>query len=397
MKLKGSYGLTGNNNLGNNNTLNYPSITLLSPTNYVFGGTTTLGQSITTLGNPNLTWETSKQTDVGIEMNFLKNRITFSYDYYNKRTENMLSILPIPYASGYANIAYNVGTFRIWGHEFQLSTKNMVGAFTWSTDLNISFNDNKVISLVNNTPIGGTNKYYDYNRTAVGHHIGEFYGFIFDGVYMNQAEFDKYPHEASSTVGSARMRDVSGVNGVPDGKIDINDRTFIGNPNPKFIYGIGNNFAYKNFDLNIIAAGQVGNKIMNVNLQNIQNLDGAFNLEKDMANRWRSEQNPGNGKVPRTTSATTELYRLVNTNWVFSGDYLTIKNIALGYTFKQATLRYIKSIRLYGSVQNAFIFTKYPGQNPEVNDNKDNQTVAGLDNGSFPNPRTVMVGANINF
>jgi TonB-linked SusC/RagA family outer membrane protein len=392
LKLKGSYGLTGNNNLGNANTQNYPAITLLSPANYVFNGTTTTGQAISSLGNPNLTWETSKQTDVGLEMNFLKNRISFTYDYYNKRTEDMLSVVQLPFASGYTSMSYNVGVFRIWGHEFQVSSKNMVGEFTWSTDFNISFNDNKVISLVNNTPIGGTNKYYDYNRTAVGHHIGEFYGYVFEGIYMNASDFAKYPHETSSEIGSVRMKDVNG-----DDTITISDRTFIGNPNPKYIFGISNNFTYKNFDLNIIAAGQVGNKLMNVNLQNIQNLDGAFNLEKDMANRWRSEANPGNGKVPRTKSTSTELYRMVNTNWVFSGDYLTIKNIALGYTIRQKALRFIKSVRVYGSVQNAFVFTKYPGQNPEVNDNKDNQTVAGLDNGSFPNPRTFMVGANINF
>jgi hypothetical protein len=209
---------------------------------------------------------------------------------------------------------------------------------------------------------------------------------------MNAADFAKYPKEATSAIGSARMRDVSG-----DGLISISDRTFIGNPNPKCIFGITNNFSYHNVDLNIIASGQTGNKIMNTNFQNLQNLDGIFNVTKDMQNRWRSESNPGNGKVPRTLTNTTELYRTTNTNWVFSGDYLTIRNIALGYTFSQKSLRYIKSIRVYGSIQNAFIFTKYPGQNPEVNDTRDDQKTAGQDVGSYPIVRTVMIGANINF
>jgi TonB-linked SusC/RagA family outer membrane protein len=387
LKVKGSYGLTGNNNIGN-----YTQVSQLTPTNYVFNGATTLGESITVLGNKNLTWETSKQTDVGLEANFLNNRITFAYDYYNKLTDGMLSTLQVPYASGYSSITYNVGTFRIWGHEFQVSSRNMTGKFTWTTDFNISFNNNKVIKLVNGTPIGGVNRYSDYNRTAVGHHIGELYGYVFQGVYMNQADFDKYPHEATSAVGTARMKDVNG-----DGKVDISDETFIGNPNPKYIYGITNSFTYKNFDFAIIAGGQVGNKIMNINLQNLQNLDGIFNIDKDMQNRWRSVSNPGNGKVPRTLSNTTELYRLSNTNWVFSGDYLSIRNISVGYTLPQRMLRYMKSVRVYASVQNAFMFTKYPGQNPEVNDNKDAQTVAGLDNGSYPIPRTFMAGANINF
>jgi len=387
LKVKSSYGLTGNNNIGN-----YTQVSQLTPTNYIFNGTNTIGESITILGNKSLTWETSKQTDIGLEANFLHNRITFSYDYYNKRTEGMLSNLQIPFASGYSSLTYNIGTFRIWGHEFEVSSKNLVGEFSWSTDFNIAFNDNKVLALVNNTPIGGTGKYNDYNRTAVGHRVGELYGYIFDGLYMNQSDFNKYPREATSAIGTARMRDVNG-----DDTINISDRTFIGRTNPRFIYGLTNNFAYKNFDLNIVVAGQVGNKIMNTNLQNLQNLDGIFNIDKDMQYRWRSESNPGNGKVPRTLSNTTELYRTTNTNWVFSGDYLSVKNISLGYTFSQQMLRYIKGIRVYGSVQNAFMFTRYPSQNPEVNDTKDNQTQAGLDNGSYPVPRTVLFGANINF
>lgn len=387
LKVKGSYGLTGNNNIGN-----YTQVTLLSPNNYFFAGSTTLGQSVTSLGNQDLTWETSKQSDVGLEMNLWNNRITFSYDYYNKLTDGMLSNLQIPYASGYGSIAYNLGSLRMWGHEFQVSSRNMVGNFNWTTDFNISFNKNKVISLVNGTPIGGTGMYNDNNQTAVGHPIGELYGMVFEGVYMTQADFDKYPHYSTSTVGSARMADLNG-----DGVVDLKDRTFLGNPQPDFIFGITNSFQYKNFDLNIIAAGQVGNKIMNTNYANLQNLDGIFNIDKDMMDRWRSLDNPGNGKVPRTLSGTTELYRLVNSNWVYRGDYLSIKNIALGYTFNKKDLRYIKSIRVYASVQNALMFTRYPGQNPEVNDTKDSMTTAGNDDGSYPIPRVVMVGANINF
>jgi len=234
--------------------------------------------------------------------------------------------------------------------------------------------------------------YSDYNRTQVGHRIGDLYGFVFDGVYMNASDFAKYPKYATSVVGSARMRDVNG-----DDTITIKDRTFLGRTNPKFIYGMTNNFSFRGFDLGVVVAGQVGNKIMNTNLQNLHNLDGVFNVEKSMQYRWRSEENPGNGRVPSTRSGSTELYRLVNSTWVFSGDYLAIKNITLGYTFGKKMLHYIKGIRVYGSLQNAFMFTKYPGQNPEVNDTKDDQTQAGLDGGSYPIPRVVLFGANVNF
>lgn len=387
LKFRGSYGLTGNFNIGN-----YTQTSLLSPTNYVESGNTTLGESITTLGNPNLTWETSKQLDIGADLSIVHGRINISYDYYRKTTHGMLSPLPIPQASGYTSIQYNEGTFRIWGHDIQVSSDNIKGPFTWSTDFNISFNDNRVISLVNGTPIGGTGMYSDYNRTAVGHRIGELYGWIFEGIYATQAEYNEYPKYSTSVVGSARFKDVNG-----DDTIDIKDRTFIGRTSPKFVYGMTNRFSYQNFDLDILIAGQVGNKLMNTNLQNLHNLDGVFNVEKSMMYRWRSPSDTGNGKVPGTRSGSTEAYRLVNSTWVFSGDYLAVKNITLGYTFDKKMLHYIKGIRVYGSVQNAFMFTKYPGQNPEVNDTKDNQTQAGLDNGSYPIPRVVMFGANVNF
>jgi TonB-dependent starch-binding outer membrane protein SusC len=387
LKFKGSYGVTGNNNIGN-----YTQTSILSASNYVLSGATQLGEAITTLGNPDLTWETSRQLDLGAEVALFNGRINLSYDYYHKRTEGMLSPLPIPAASGYESIQYNEGVLEIWGHEFQVSSNNITGRFTWTTDFNIAFNDNRVLSLVNNTPIGGVNMYSDYNRTAVGHRIGELYGYVFEGVYMNQSDFDKYPKYATSAVGSARMKDVNG-----DDTIDIKDRTYLGHTNPKFIFGMTNNFTWDHFDLGIIVAGQVGNKIMNTNLQNLHNLDGIMNITKDMQNRWRSEADPGNGRVPSTRSNTTELYRLVNSTWVFSGDYLAVKNITLGYTFEKKMLRYLKSIRVYGSVQNAFMFTKYPGQNPEVNDTKDNQTQAGLDGGSYPIPVVIMFGANVNF
>jgi TonB-linked SusC/RagA family outer membrane protein len=387
LKIKGGYGLTGNFNVGN-----YTTISNITSTPYVFGNTTTIGESITTLGNPQLTWETSKQTDIGLEANFLNNRITLSYDYYNKRTEGMLAALPLAFGSGYASLQANIGTFRMWGHEFTVSSKNMTGKLTWTTDFNISLNDNKVLYMVDHKPIGGTGTYNDYNRTAEGHRIGELYGYVFQGLYKDQADLDKSPKQAGSDIGTVKYKDVT-----PDGVINISDRTFIGNTSPRMIFGISNNLTYGDWDLNIIASGQTGNKLMYINNQNLQNLDGIFNINRNMADRWRSPTNPGNGLVPRTKGSGTELYRFTNTNWVKSGDYLTIRNIALGYTFKQNTLKYIKSVRVYGSVQNAFIFTKYPNQNPEVNDNKDSQTTAGLDNGSYPLPRTIMIGANVNF
>lgn len=390
LKFRGSYGRTGNFNIGN-----YSQVSNITGTNYVFGGALTPGLSITALGNKELTWEVSTQSDFGIDMNLLYNRLTFSYDYYNKTTDGMLYQNLIPVASGYASVTYNTGKFRMWGHEFQLSSRNLTGALSWTTDFNISFNDNKVVALPPNTPfVGGGAMYAGFNRSIVGKHIGEFYGYVFDGIYLTKAEYDKQPKYSTSVVGSARMKDING-----DGKIDGDDRTLLGNPNPNFIFGMTNNLRYKNFDFNIIIAGQQGNKVLNVNTSDFHNIDGILNMSRDMLNPWRSETNQGDGKTPITRSSSTELYRLANTTWLSPGDYLTVKNIALGYTFKPAkTLNYFKSARVYVSIQQAFVFTKYSGQNPEASIGRDDAiTTYGQDLSTFPVPRTVMIGANINF
>ncbi|MCF3110720.1 SusC/RagA family TonB-linked outer membrane protein [Niabella sp. CC-SYL272] len=390
LKLRASYGKTGNFNINN-----YQFVTYINPNNYVFGGNLSPGFGANvTLGNPRVTWESSAQADIGADINFLHDRINFSYDYYNKITTELLYLVNLPFESGYSNVQLNTAKIRIRGHEFQVSSRNLVGKFEWTTDLNLSLNNNKLIALPDNTQfIGNNTTYAGFNRTVLGGHIGEFYGYVFDGVYMNQAEFDSQPKHVTSAVGSVRMKDVNG-----DKVITADDRTSIGNPNPRYIYGITNTFRYQNFDLNIVGYGQGGNKILNVNRSDWTNLDGIMNVAADMKNRWRSEDNPGNGKVPSTRAGTTELYRLANSSWVESGNFFTVKNIALGYTFRQNILKYIRSARIYASVQQAFVFTRYTGMNPEANATKDDNTNAyGQDLSTYPIPRTFMIGANFSF
>ncbi|WP_157557980.1 SusC/RagA family TonB-linked outer membrane protein [Niabella aurantiaca] len=390
LKLRASYGKTGNFNIGY-----YQFVTNVNAANYVFGGTLTPGFALSpTLGNPQVTWESSAQTDIGADINFLGDRIVFSYDYYDKTTSKMLYLVNLPYQSGYSNIQLNVAKFRMWGHEFMVSSRNLVGKFEWTTDFNLSLNDNKLLELPPNTPfIGNNTTYAGYNRTVKDGHIGEFYGYVFDGVYRTQAEVDNQPKHSSSAPGSVRMKDVKA-----DGVINADDRTQIGNPNPKYNFGITNTFRYQNFDLNIVGYGQGGNQILNANRADWTNLDGVMNVATDMMDRWRSEENPGNGKVPGTRANTTELYRLANSTWVESGNFFTIKNIALGYTFRQDRLKYVKAARVYASVQQAFVFTKYSGMNPEANSTKDDVTgIYGQDLSTFPIPRTFMVGVNFSF
>ncbi len=388
LKVRASYGLTGNNNIGN-----YTSISGMDVTNYVFGGGLAPGKAITSLGNPDLSWETTKQFDVGLDIGLFDDRIYINYDYYHKITDGMLYAIELPRASGFPSVQNNVGKFKFWGHEIGISSRNLTGALKWNTDFNITFNRNSVIQLgTNNTPIGGNAEQADYWRTVVGRPMGQFYGYVFDGVYMNRQEFESQPKHASSDVGTVRMKDTNG-----DKVIDINDRTFIGDPTPKFLFGLSNDFRYKNFDLNIVVSGAVGGKVLDASYEMTQNLDAVFNVRKAMGNQWRSEENPGNGLVPRTKDGTTALYRFTNDSWIFDGTYATIKNITFGYTLPVRNLKYLKNVRLYASVQQALVLTKYPGMNPEVSANGLDGLRQGVDNTAYPVPRTWSAGLNVNF
>lgn len=280
-KIRASYGKVGNNNIGN-----YTYLAGVNQNNYVFNNQLASGSSLNGIGNANLTWEKTDGYDIGLDLSLFNNRILFTYDYYRKKTDGLLYGIDIPVQSGYSTVTSNIGRFDFWGHEFSIDTRNFTGKFTWNTSFNISFNRNIVKKLgTSNAPIGGYQEYWDDNRTAVGHPIGLFYGYINTGVYMTQQEWETQPHDATSMVGTARFKDISGPDGKPDGKIDGNDRTWIGDPNPDFIYGMTNTFGYKNFDLSIVFAGSVGNDIADDAYQSTENLDGVFNVRKGVANR----------------------------------------------------------------------------------------------------------------
>ena len=386
LKLRGSYGVTGNNNIGN-----YSYYAAVNSQNYVFNNVLGSGKATTSLSNSELGWERTSQLDLGVDIGLFKDRIFFQYDYFKKNTSDMLYSLSVPQASGFDEFTTNTGEFKFWGHEFVISTKNMVGKFKWNTDFNISFVRNKVVDLGPDIEfIGGLTG--NPHITEVGQPIGMFIGYVFDGIYNNQAELDAAPKHATSTVGTVRMKNTN-----DDNVIDDNDRTIIGNPNPKFTFGLTNNLSYMNFDLGIIISGAYGNEIMNRTLESVQNLDGVFNVTKDVANRWRSPENPGDGIHPRAMIGTA-LARSMNSRWVSDGSYATIKNITLGYTIPaQSKLRYFKSIRIYTSIQQALVLTKYNGSNPEVSSNGGDALGQGIDWSAYPVPRTVSFGLNLNF
>ena len=393
LKVRASYGKVGNNNIGD-----YTYLAGVQQTNYAFNNSLASGSAPNGIGNANLTWETTLGYDLGLDLALFNNRLAFTYDYYWKKTDGLLYGINIPLQSGFSTVTSNIGRFDFWGHEFSVETKNFVGKFTWNTAFNISFNRNIVKQLgTSNAPIGGYQDYWDDNRTAVGHPIGLFYGFINTGVYMTQQEFDTQPHDAAATVGTARFKDVGGPNGKPDGIIDENDRTWIGNPNPKYTFGMTNTLGYKGLDFSIVVAGSVGNDIADDAFQSTENLDGVFNVRRGVAKRWRSLSNPGDGIYPRTKSGTTVDFRNFTTRQVFSGTYLSVKNITLGYTLPTPKNQYFKGARVYFSTQNPFILSKYPGMNPEIGLNGLNGLSLGRDFTAFPISRVYTLGLNVKF
>jgi hypothetical protein len=207
---------------------------------------------------------------------------------------------------------------------------------------------------------------------------------------MTQADFDNSPKATTSTIGTVKYKDINN-----DGKVDLNDMTFIGDPNPKFIFGIVNSFTYKNVDLNITATGAVGGKIFDGTLEWMEVEEGLFNVLRYVKDRWRSPENPGAGIMERT-GPSTFFHRARNSRYVFDGTYLTIKNVTLGYTLPYKT-KYFSKIRLYGSIQQALTFSKYYRANPEVSVAGLNGLNQGMDAAAYPVPRTFSVGLNVNF
>lgn len=388
LKLRGSYGLVGNYNIGN-----YTYLASVGSYNYVTDGSITAGRALSRIGNNELTWETTKQMDFGVDLGLFNDRVFLVYDYYRKWTDGLLYQIDIPYSSGFSNIQSNIGEFHFWGHEISLETKNMVGAFKWNTQINVSIDRNKAAKLgTNDTPIGGFNNQEDYNRTAVGKPLGMFYGYVYDGVFMTEAEYEAGPKHASSMVGTVRMKDLNG-----DNKIDMDDRTYIGNPNPDFTFGITNEFSWRNFDASLLLTGSVGNDIIDGTLEWTENIDGVFNVHKGVANRWRSVDNPGDGQVPRTRTGTTELFRYTNSRWVSNGSYLRVKNLTVGYTIPIKKNPYVKGLCIYASGQNLLTWTGYKGMNPEVSGKGASGLYQGVDNTAYPVARTFSLGVNVKF
>ncbi|HEY9257880.1 TonB-dependent receptor [Chitinophaga sp.] len=399
LKLRASYGITGNNFFAGN----YDPQATIGTYYYNFNNEVTQGQTINRLPNKDLRWERNKQFDIGLEVSLLDNRLSFTYDYYRKLTDGLIQQRSIPTSSGFNQIIFNVGELKMWGHEFTVSSKNLTGQLKWNTNLALSFDRNLITNLVDPGYIRrNVTTSSDYFRQQVGHHLGEFYGFVFEGLYKdaadlaNSARYLSSPAKpnGNSDIGTIKVKDING-DGVID---DVNDRTFIGDPTPTFTGGIVNSFKYKHFDLAIDMTFSVGGKILNAAKWAYQtNMDGSRLPLAAAADRWRSEENPGSGIYPRTKSGTTAMGRQVNSQWIENGSYLSAKNITLGYTVPLKNAM-IKNLRVFASVQQAFVLTGYSGMNPEINVGGADPTLGvGVDENAYPIPRTFSLGFSTTF
>ncbi|MFD2572711.1 SusC/RagA family TonB-linked outer membrane protein [Spirosoma soli] len=408
-KVRASYGVIGNNNIGN-----YTQYALVNnTTNAVFGNTVATGAVVTSLANPNLGWETTKQFDMGLDLGLFNDRIQFVYDFYTKRTTNLLYAVQIPQEAGFTNYNDNIGEIRFWGHEFSLTTKNTTGKLKWNTNANISFNRNQVVSLA-----PGIDRVYSgigFHITQVGQPFGQFYGMVKQGYYMSAEDLRSSPIiPGRSAIGTIKFKDVNGDGVITYGG-DADDRAIIGSPFPKFIYGITNDLKYGNFDLSITGSGSYGNQLWIRHLYSTANLDGVFNLVEGVKDRFRVQNNasgvattvitPGNGMFGATNNGGN--FTGVERDWhssqfVADASYFTIKNITLGYNIG-AVNRLFRSARVYASVQQVYVFTKYRGgPNPETSAQADgngpgDNLSQGVDLSNYPVPRTYTLGVNLNF
>ena len=397
LKVRGGYGVTGNDRIGN-----YIYMSLFGPTNVSLGeGSDSYGGTvITRLSNPDLQWESTAQLDLGIDMGFFNNRIAATIDYYRKKTNKLIFDIPMGDWNGFPSQTVNAGSIENKGVELSVTTQNIVGHdLTWTTTLNIAYNKQTCLDLggrpyvITQTANLYGGRAMDFTKLEPGQELSTFYGYIYEGVIKTGEEHTAQP---LSKAGDPKFKDISGPDGKPDGIIDANDRTYLGHANPRYIYGINNDFSYKGFELNIFLQGALDYSLYNGTGLILESGPG-----KAALNRWTTANE--NTDIPRD-GYVIQYGGMVNSRFVENAAYLRCKMLMLGYNIPLANtaLKSLRGIKIYGSVQNLFTITKYTGSDPEVNSNLNSggsnaNLSSGLDYTAFPAYRTFTVGLKLNF
>ena len=392
-KIRASYGHIGNQNIGGGAYMSTWGSTIYDRYNFGSPSTAVIGAGVTSVGNPELMWETSRQFDVGLDLSFFNNSLDFVVDYFVKNIDNMLMQEPQPTTLGLISYPYaNVGSMKNEGWEFGINYRKGFGNWFLTASANISTYRNKVKSLGNGDAIYG----YAYNKnvvtkTEVGKPVGYFYGYVTNGIFQNAEQVEGSPQRETAVPGDVRYKDLNN-----DDVIDDKDRTMIGSPWPDFVYGITLGAAWKGFDFNLFIQGSQGNDVMNMTLLDFESGTGYMNARSDYLSRaWSGE---GSTDRYHRISARQEGNLLVSDYFLENGSYARIKNVQLGYDFCNRVIKKNKIIsqcRLYLSAQNLFTFTNYSGLDPEIGSS--NATVNGIDSGFYPQARVWTVGLNLKF
>lgn len=384
--------------LGNQGSLpNYAFADLVTPNiNYAYGnpGAVTRGQAPNSLGNPDLKWESNNETNLGFDFSGFNNRVTFSLDWYNKKTTDMLLQVPLVGYTGITTAPYiNGGDIVNKGIELMVGyQKRSLKGIGFDISANVAFNKNKVTRLSNTgSAIRQAISFIDVvNSTEVGSPVASFYGWKTDGLFQSQAEVAKHAFQSNGTApGDFRFVDLDG-----NDTINAKDQTIIGNPWPKATFGLTGNVTFKGFDLRIQLQGTYGNDIYEAFKFRTEAANFYSYTKNVWDNRWTG---PGtSNSQPRLTTSDPNNNMRSSDFYVENGSYLRARNIQMGYRLPASTLKFLRSARVYVSVQNAFTITKYPGFDPEIGTNRGNNPLyIAIDEANYPIPRIYTFGVNV--
>ncbi|GAB1414682.1 TonB-dependent receptor [Paludibacter sp.] len=384
-KLRVGYGETGNQAPLDT----YASITRLKTAQYVFNNYPVATLYPLVMPSPKIKWETVKQWNIGLDVILFNQKINVFIDTYIKNTSDMLVNMAVPITTGYSDIytpMINVGKVQNKGVELTLSSRNIKKRnFEWTSYFNISYNTNKVLKLDGDVP-----KYFGVQTHTVGKPIGAFYGYVTDGVFQNSNDVNIHAvqkpaqmGQQGTSPGDIRFKDLDN-NGI----INDNDRTFLGNPTPSWIFSMNNIVSFYNFDFECFFQGVAGNQIYNVTRSTLESMSTITNQSIKVLDRWRGEGT--SNSIPRAVYADPNNNNRSSNRFIENGDYVRLKNITLGYTLSEKTLSkfYISNARLFISAQNLLTFTRYSGFDPEV---------SGVDSGNYPMTRNISFGLDLKF
>ena len=395
LKIRASYGQTGNFQIGN-----YRHLATMSGDDYILGtgsGSLVSGYKPSDVENPDLTWEKTSMFNVGADLSLLGGYFNLTAEYYYANTTDMLLEVPIPHLTGYSTTLMNIGKVNNRGWELSATSQHSyANGISYSFNANWAKNTNEVKALgANDTPIIQSGSVdHAYYITKVGEPIGSYYLLVQDGIFRNEEDLKAYPHVSTAQPGDFRFVDVDG-----DGEIDLEkDRTIVGNYMPDFTYGFGGSFGYRGLDFSVAFQGVHGNEILNLNRRYLDNMEGNTNGTTVAFNRWKSPSEIGDGNTNRANRKQTGNNTRTSTWHVEDGSYLRLQNIALGYTLPAKWTRkfYVEKLRIYVSAQNLVTWTDYSGYNPEVS-NRTSALTPGEDYGTYPLAKTYMVGLNVTF